>query len=89
MGWPPLSCGGDTSQAQWSQPNTGNARASEQSWAWLVHKFGDFQATEDILYDVLYVLVQAALVHSVSVHDEACGCHLNLQTPQVRTEENK
>ena len=44
MGWPALSCGGDSSQAQWGQPNAGNPRASEQSWAWLVHKFGDFQA---------------------------------------------
>ena len=44
MGWPALSCGGDTSQAHWGQPSAGNPRPSEQSWAWLVHKFGDFQA---------------------------------------------
>ena len=49
MGWPPaLSCGGDTSDVQWNQGNPPSAtRASEQSWAWLVHKYGDFQAFLD------------------------------------------
>ena len=39
MGWPHTGAGAGC-QLGWSQAAPG----AEQAWAWLVHKFGDFQA---------------------------------------------
>ena len=65
-------------------------RGAETSWAWIVHKFGDFQ--EQLISNIQFLynfdwytmkeksemkIVQAALVHCVRVHDEYCGCQHN------------
>ena len=57
MGWPPsLSCGGDPNDGQWNPGNPPSAtRASEQSWAWLVHKYGDFQAFPAFLDFIIFL----------------------------------
>ena len=70
MGWPHTGAGAGC-QLGWSEA----AQGAEQAWAWLVHKFGDFQAKiGDLSMSIWLCDCQSALSHCVMIHDEFCGC---------------